>query len=74
MYFVTFTNVEGQEMASEPGEFYTLTDSERNLLNPAGVAIKNKNQISDEIHNIFVPILNHFGKDEDYIFEETNGN
>lgn len=74
VYFVTFTNVEGHEMATKPGEFYTLTDAERNILNPAGVAIKNKNQISNGIHNIFVPILNHFGKDEDYIFGETTDN
>ena len=73
MYFVTFTNVEGQEMATKPGDFDT-TITERNILDPAGVAIKDKNQVDNEVHNIFVPIVNDFGINDYYIFDESDGN
>lgn len=73
VYFVTFTNVEGQEMATKPGDFDT-TITERNILDPAGVAIKDKNQVDNEVHNIFVPIVNDFGINDYYIFDESDGN
>ena len=70
VYFVTFTNVKGRSMLQKPGDFYEITDFERDTLNPAGIIIKDKNQIPREVHNIFVPIWNHFGNEEEYIFEE----
>ena len=73
VYFVTFTNVEGQEMATKPGDF-TTTVTERNILDPAGVAINDKDQVDNEVHNIFVPILNDFGINDYYIFDESAGN
>lgn len=73
VYFVTFANVEGQEMATKNGDFDT-TITERNILNPAGVAIKDKGQIDNEVHNIFVPIVNDFGINDYYTFDESTGN
>ncbi|WP_296859784.1 hypothetical protein [uncultured Methanobrevibacter sp.] len=73
VYFVTFTNVEGQEMATKPDVFTTAV-TERNILDPAGVVINDKDQVDNEVHNIFVPILNDFGINDYYLFDESAGN
>ena len=70
VYFVTFTNVKGRNMLQNLGAFCEITDFERDTHNPTGIIIKDKNQIDMKVHNIFVPIWNHFGKEEEYIFEE----
>lgn len=48
----------------------------RDVINPTGVIIKDKDQVGIEVENIFVQILNHFGYDEDYLFDvpEKEGN
>lgn len=71
IYFITFTNVKGRNMLCNPREHYNLTDFERDTLNPSGLIIKDKTQIDICVHNMFVPIWNHFGKDVDYIFDES---
>ncbi len=71
VYFVTFTNVKGRNMLLKVGEYYRLTDPERDTLNPEGIIIKDNNQIEVSAHNMFVPIWNHFGKNVDYIFDES---
>ena len=72
VYFITFTNVKGRSMIEGP----ILNDCERDVLNPTGVIIKDKDQVGIEVENIFVPIWNHFGYDEDYLFDvpEKEGN
>ena len=72
VYFVTFTNVKGRNMLQKPMEHYVLTDAERDTLNPVGIIIKDKNQIADYAYNMFVPIWNHFGKNVDYRFDDSN--
>lgn len=71
VYFVTFTNVKGRNMLLKIGEHYRLTDAERDTLNPVGIIIKDKDQIEVCAHNTFVPIWNHFGKNVDYIFDDS---
>lgn len=66
VYFVTFTNIKGRNMLGSA--FKGCIDIERDILNPAGVVIEDKNQVDNAWHNIFVPIWNHFGVDEDYVF------
>ena len=56
-------------MLLKVGEYYRLTDPERDTLNPEGIIIKDNNQIEVSAHNMFVPIWNHFGKNVDYIFD-----
>lgn len=71
VYFVTFTNVKGRNMLLKVGEHYILTDPERDTLNPVGIIIKDNNQIEVSAYNMFVPIWNHFGKNVDYIFDDS---
>lgn len=68
VYFITFTNIKGREMYFKIGTHGILTDTERDILNPIGTIIKNKNQTEIGVHNLFVPIWNHFGRQDDYIF------
>ena len=68
VYFVTFTNIKGRNMI---GGNIEHMDIERDILNPTGVVIKDKQQVDIAGHNIFVPIWNHFKEDVDYIFDES---
>lgn len=70
IFFVTFTNVKDRKMAVNEISFNQRC-TERDILDPTGVLIKNKNQVESEVHNIFVPIFNEFGKDVDYIFDQS---
>ena len=71
VFFVTFTNVKGRKIAKGPLNLSMLQDAERDTLDPAGVIIEDKNQVGSEVHNLFVPIYNHFGIECDYDFEQS---
>lgn len=71
IFFITFTNIKGLEMAVDPPSLSENRDPERNILNPAGIVIKDKDQVESEVHNVFVPVLNHYGIDVDYKFKQS---
>ena len=67
VFFVTFSNIKGLKM---DGIFPRSKNRnpERDILNPAGIIIKDKDQVKSEVHNIFVPIYNHYGIEVEYEF------
>ncbi len=71
VFFVTFTNIKGLEMAVNPPKRSKNRDPERDILDPAGIIIKEKDQVKSEVYNVFVPIYNHYGFEVDYDFEQS---
>lgn len=71
VFFVTFTNVKGREIAVNSGRYPNLKDTERDIIDPNGVIIRDNNQVESEVHNVFVPIFNHFGIEVDYTWEQS---
>lgn len=71
VFFVTFSNIKGLQMDVKMPYRSKIRDSERNILDPAGIIIKDKNQVESEVHNVFVPIYNHYGIEMDYDFEQS---
>lgn len=70
IFFVTFSNIKGLKMF-ELHYCSKNRDPERNILNPVGIIIKDKEQVKSEVHNVFVPIYNHYGIEVDYDFEQS---
>lgn len=71
VFFVTFTNIKGLKMDANLLVRSKIRDPERDILDPAGIIIKDKDKIESEVHNVFVPIYNHYGIEADYIFEQS---
>ena len=61
--FISLTNIVNHPLAKS-NMFLRLRDDydkERNILNPNSVLIENEEQIEDTIHNLFIPLWNHYG-------------
>lgn len=68
--FVSLINIVNHRL-EEPSKFYGMGKyhaavEERNILNPSGVIIENEEQIDDRIHNLFIPLWNHYGIAREY--------
>lgn len=62
--FISLTNILNHPLHINPisslvREYYAY-DEERNILNPNSVLIENEEQIDDAIHNLFIPLWNHY--------------
>lgn len=71
VFFITFSNIKGLEMDVKLPYRFKNRDSERNILDPAGIIIKDKDQLESEVHNVFVPVFNHYGREVDYKFKQS---
>lgn len=74
VFFVTLINIQNIDIQKSLMDRSKVIDTNRNILDPNGCIIKNTKHIKNEVHNLFVPIWNHFGKNVDYIFNEDIGN
>ena len=71
VFFVTFSNIKGLKMDVKIPYRSKIRDPERNILDPAGIIIKDKDLVESEVHNVFVPIYNHYGIEVEYEFEQS---
>ena len=66
--FVSLTNIINHPITQNVRirRFQDPFDKERDILNPNGVIIENNEEIENAVHNIFIPLWNHFGYKVDY--------
>lgn len=66
LFHVTIINIKDYKLDAGLGVRSHVWDTQRNILNPIGIIIKNDNELDNNINNLFVPIWNHFGISMDY--------
>lgn len=66
LFYVTIINIKGYKLDAGLGVRSHVGDTQRNILNPIGIIIKNDDELDNNINNLFVPIWNHFGISMDY--------
>lgn len=68
MIFISITNIINHPIFQNgiPKRFKEPFDKERDILNPNGILIENKEDIESSVHNLFIPIWNHYEYQVDY--------
>lgn len=66
VFYVTVINIRGYILDAGMGVRSHVQDTQRDILNPMGIIIKDDDNLENNINNLFVPIWNHFGISKDY--------
>lgn len=66
--FISITNIINHPISQNTifRRFREAFDKDRDILNPNGALIENKDEIESAVHNLFIPLWNHFGYKVDY--------